>query len=78
VRPQSPARLNPPQDFFTLANFKTLVEWMNRRRATGVQYSIGADGIVRDANTGRGVRVLPIPDLDDEPLDLIWEYRRAD
>jgi hypothetical protein len=66
------------QDFFTVENFRNLIEWANNHRATKSRYEIDADGIVRDEQRLSGIKISPVADLDDEPLDLIREYRRAD
>jgi hypothetical protein len=65
------------QDFFTIENFKVLIEWANRHGAIKARYEIDADGIAREAGSA-GIKISPVPNLDDGPLDLIKEYRRAD
>lgn len=76
---EAAARLHEAaQEFFTLRNFRGLLAWANDHGATQARYAMSDDGVVQDVATKRGIRVSPIPDLSDEPVELIREYRRAD
>lgn len=66
------------QEFFTVENFKVLVDWANNHGATNARYEMDADGIVREEDITGGIKICPVPDLDSTPLELINEYRRSD
>ncbi|WP_139307681.1 hypothetical protein [Methylobacterium sp. 275MFSha3.1] len=70
------------QDFFTDASFKLLSEWSFVRDQKDYRYSfeggllrhVDRDGINRTAIS----LLTPLRDLDDQIIELIQEYRRAD
>jgi hypothetical protein len=66
------------QEFFSLENFRVLLDWSNKHRATVARYEIGSDGIVKDEEKAGGIMLLTLAPLDETPLDLLKEYRRAD
>jgi hypothetical protein len=66
------------QEFFTPTNFKMLLAWANVHGATTARYEIDDEDIIRQEGRDGGIKLLPIPDLDEVVLDLVKEYRRAD
>lgn len=66
------------QDFFTASAFAKIVDWTKRYAVTERRY--GWNGKSIENKDGWNEFELPgsFPDLDDAPLDLITEYRRAD
>jgi hypothetical protein len=67
------------QEFFIAETLAKVVDWTNRYAVTKRQYRWSGKDI-EDIDGYGGAFGLPkaFPDLDDAPLELIAEYRRAD
>ncbi|MCJ2085043.1 hypothetical protein MKK88_03410 [Methylobacterium sp. E-005] len=70
------------QEFFTDASFKLLSEWSFIRDQKDYRYTF-EDGFLRhvdrDGYNRAGIRQMaPLRELDDQIIELIQEYRRAD
>lgn len=67
------------QAMFTAKSFSTLADWTSRYAVTKDRY-IWEDGALQfeDGRAQIYLPTEPLPDLSDEPLDLLREYRRAD
>jgi hypothetical protein len=66
------------QEFFTVENFRKLLDWANNHGATKIRYESDHKGVVRPETGEAGIQLAPVADLDDGVLELIREYRRAD
>lgn len=67
--------------FFSKSNFRNIVDWSNKYRITSSRYVFDEDeGTIFHEDGRRGISLPrdPLPELDDTPLDLIVEYRRAE
>jgi hypothetical protein len=65
------------QEFFARRTFELLVDWAGPGRLDlRTRYELDGDRVLVD---GKGrMQVLEVPDIDQSPLDLVAEYRRAD
>jgi hypothetical protein len=66
------------QEFFNAETFAKVVDWTNRYAVTEKRYSWNGKAIEEKNGWNEFDLPRPFPDLGDEPLDLIAEYRRAD
>lgn len=64
------------QSFFTAQTFARIADWTKRHAITRKQFGWNGKGI--KSGPSEFALPSPFPDLSEEPLDLIAEYRRAD
>jgi hypothetical protein len=66
------------QDFFTAETFEKIAHWTQRYKVTERPYAWSGEGLGYKDGYDKFNLPKPFPDLDEAPLDLINEYRRAD
>jgi hypothetical protein len=65
------------EEFFTIGNFSTMIQWANEHSITQTRYELDND-IVRAAGSSGGMQIAVPSPIDIGLLDLISDYRRAD
>lgn len=66
------------QVFFTAETFEKIANWTQRYKITDRPYAWSGEGIGPKDGYDRFKLPKPFPDLDETPLELIKEYRRAE
>ncbi len=65
------------QEFFTAGTFAKIANWTQRYGVTDHRYEWTGQGLVNKDGWEEFELPNPFPDLGDDPLDLIEEYRRS-